>query len=218
MSRNSSLTKNETDHAADVATAAAANALPKALRAGESAPAFKLLDTSGNTVTLEKALRTGPVVLNFFRGAWCDFGESSLAQLASTYEKITHAGAVAFAIAPPSRASADRPPLPIPELMDVEMKVARAFGLVFELPEELRPRYVELGYVPPKSRKPDSFLAPIQATYLIDQGGVILLAHIDADYRRPLDNAALLGALRGMRARSKAREETAKSKGSWQLK
>jgi peroxiredoxin len=218
MSRDSSGKKDETDYAADIATAAAASALPKALRAGERAPAFKLIDTKGNPIMLESALQAGPVVLNFLRGAWCSFGESSLAQLASTYEKILDAGGVAFAVAPPSRASADRMPLPIPELIDVEMKVARSFGLAFELPEELRSRYIELGYIPPKSRKPDSFLAPIQATYLIDQKGVILLAHIDADYRHQLDNEALLGALKGIRARSQAREHAAKSKGNWRLK
>lgn len=218
MSRKSSGNSGDTDHAANIATAAAASALPNTVRAGERAPAFKLLDSQGNTVSLEAALRTGPVVLNFLRGAWCSFGETSLAQLALTYEKILDAGAVAFAVAPPSRTPADRLPLPIPELIDVEMKVARAFGLAFELPEELRARYIELGYVPPKSRKPDSFLAPIQATYLIDQNGVVLLAHIDADYRHPLDNEALLGALRGIRARSQAREHAVKSKGNWRLK
>jgi peroxiredoxin len=218
MSRDSSGKKDEADYAADIATAAAASALSKALRAGERAPTFKLIDTKGNPIMLETALQAGPVVLNFLRGAWCSFGESSLAQLALTYEKILDAGGVAFAVAPPSRVSADRMPLPIPELIDVEMKVARSFGLAFELPEELRSRYIELGYIPPKSRKPDSFLAPIQATYLIDQKGVILLAHIDADYRHQLDNEALLGALKGIRARSQSREHAAKSKGNWRLK
>ncbi|MGC1329353.1 peroxiredoxin-like family protein [Pseudomonas sp.] len=205
------------DRAARIATEAAAHALPKALRAGASAPTFKLLDTLGNVITLETALQAGPVVLNFVRGAWCTFGESSLVQLASTYEKILGAGATAFAVAPPSRSSADQPPLPIPELIDVDMKVACAFGLAFELPEELRSRYIELGYIPPKCRKPDSFLVPIQATYLIDQDGVVLLAHIDTDYRHPLDNEALLGALAKIRARSTAREQAARSRGNWGL-
>lgn len=218
MSRKSAGNNDDTDHAADLATAAAAGAFPKALRAGARAPAFNLLDSQGNPVSLETALRTGPVVLNFLRGAWCSFGESNLAQLACTYEKILDSGAAAFAVVPPSPTPANRLPLPIPELIDVEMKVARAFGLVFELPEALRARYLELGYVPPKSRKPNSFLAPIQATYLIDQNRVVLLAHIDADYRHPLDNEALLGALRGIRARSKTREQAVKSKGNWRFK
>ncbi|MFJ3486050.1 peroxiredoxin-like family protein [Pseudomonas sp. NPDC090202] len=218
MSRIFPECSDTSEHAAEIATAAAVAVLPKALRAGDRAPGFKLPDLQGKVISLETALQTGPVVLNFLRGAWCGFGESSLAQLANSYERILDAGATAFAVAPPSQAPAVRLPLPIPELIDAQMKVARAFGLAFELPEALRSRYIALGYTPPKSRKPDSFLAPIQATYLIDQHGVIVLAHVDADYRRPLDNEALLGALRGMRSRTRSREQAVKAKSYWRLK
>lgn len=218
MSPISSTSNFDVDRAASTAMTAAAGAVSSALRAGKRVPAFELPDTEGNAVSLDQALGAGPVVLNFLRGAWCAFGEESLAQLAATYENIVSTGASAFAIAPPSRISQPGGSVPIPELVDRDMKVARAFGLTFELPVELRPRYLELGYVPPKTRKSDSFLVPIPATYLVDQEGVIVLAHIDADYRHHLDSEALLGALKALQARNAARKRAGTgSAGKWRL-
>jgi peroxiredoxin len=218
MSPVLSESKFEVDRMASTAVTAASRAVSNALRAGTRVPPFELTDTQGNNVSLDHALGSGPVVLNFLRGAWCAFGEESLAQLAATYERIVSLGATAFAIAPPSRFSQPAASMPIPELVDKDMKVARAFGLVFDLPVELRPRYLELGYVPPNTRKSDRFLVPIPATYLINQDGVILLAHIDADYRHHLDNEALLGALQALQARNAGRDRAAKgSLGKWRL-
>jgi peroxiredoxin len=218
MSPISSGSKFDADRAANTAMTAAASAVSNALRAGKRVPVFELPDTHGNAVSLDQALGRGPVVLNFLRGAWCAFGEESLAQLAATYESIVAVGASAFAIAPPGRIPQPGGSVPIPELVDRDMLVARTFGLVFELPVELRPRYLELGYVPPKTRRPDSFLVPIPATYLVDQEGVIVLAHIDADYRHHLDSEALLGGLKALQARTAARERSARSSsGKWRL-
>jgi peroxiredoxin len=218
MSLIFSESKFDVDRGASMAVTAAARAVSNALRAGKRVPPFELPDTNGNAVSLDQALGAGPVVLNFLRGAWCAFGEESLAQLASTYERIVSVGASAFAIAPPGQISQPGGSVPIPELVDRDMKVARAFGLVFDLPVELRQRYLELGYVPPKTRKSDSFLVPIPATYLVDQEGVIVLAHIDADYRHHLDNEALLGALKALQARNVVRERASKGlTGKWRL-
>lgn len=218
MSPISSGSKFDVDRAATTAMTAAASAVSSALRAGKRVPVFELPDTHGNPVSLDQALGGGPVVLNFLRGAWCAFGEESLAQLAATYASIVSVGASAFAIAPPGPMSQPGGSVPIPELVDRDMKVARAFGLVFELPAELRSKYLELGYVPPKTRRPDSFLVPIPATYLIDQEGVIVLAHIDADYRHHLDSEALLGALKALRARTASRERAGGgAPGKWRL-
>ncbi|MBW1636514.1 MAG: hypothetical protein JRC87_07635 [Deltaproteobacteria bacterium] len=41
-----------------------------AIQPGEKAPAIILTDTDNNTVELYDALRTGPVILKFFRGHW----------------------------------------------------------------------------------------------------------------------------------------------------
>jgi hypothetical protein len=44
-------------------------------------------------------------------------------------------------------------------------------------------------------------LLPIPATYVVDTGGLIALAFVDADYRNRLDPAEIVRALQGLRAR-----------------
>ena len=43
------------------------------LRAGDSAPDFTLFNAFGRRVKLSDQLKEGPVVLAFYRGAWCPF-------------------------------------------------------------------------------------------------------------------------------------------------
>src|SRR5437899_276350 len=45
----------------------------QAVKAGESAPLFRLRSNTGDFVGLSEALNRGPVVLSFFRGGWCPF-------------------------------------------------------------------------------------------------------------------------------------------------
>lgn len=40
------------------------------LKAGDRAPDFELTAATGERVSLRKVLRTGPVVLSFYRGHW----------------------------------------------------------------------------------------------------------------------------------------------------
>ena len=49
---------------------AESSALARALKTGQVAPDFALPDANGNSVSLAKLLREGPVVLTFYRGHW----------------------------------------------------------------------------------------------------------------------------------------------------
>ena len=195
------------DADAELAIAASYESASRALQAGARAPLFTLADVSGKRVALENLLSTGPVVLHFFRGAWCSFGEESLTEFASTYHNVVALGASAVAIAPPSTPLAQggplspRLPLPMRELQDIDMKVALAYGLAFELPAGLRPRYESLGYVPPSTKKAGTWLVPLPATYLLDRDGTVALAYIDVDYRKRFEPESLLTALRAVQAR-----------------
>lgn len=196
-------TRADGDADAELTVAASSKAASRALRAGARAPLFTLKDTEGEKVSLEALLHVGPVVLHFFRGPWCSFGEESLGGFAAIYQKIVDTGASAIAIAPPSNSAMQRTESPMRELQDVDMKVSRAFGLAFDLPMGLRARYEALGYVPPQTGHAETWLVPLPATYLLDRDGMVVLAFIDVDYRRHLEPASLLTAVRALQTRRK---------------
>lgn len=188
------------DPDAELTIAASGKAASRALRAGARAPLFTLADANGREVALEDRLRDGPVVLQFQRGAWCSYGEESVAALAARHDEAVELGASVLVIAPPCAVAPPHAAWPMPELRDVDMKVARAYGLAFELPASLRPRYERLGYVPPSTGNAADWLVPLPATYLLDRDGVVVLAFIDLDYRNRYGGAALLDALKALKA------------------
>jgi peroxiredoxin len=165
---------------------------------------------SGREVVLEELLHEGPVVLHFFRGPWCSFGEESLAEFAATCQKVVELGASAVAIAPPREVATGSVPMPMRELQDIDMKVARAYGLAFDLPAGLRPRYEAPGNVPPPTGRAGTWLVPLPATYLLDRDGIVALAFIDVDYRRHFEPGSLLSAFRALQARHESPRRSAR--------
>ncbi|MFZ6648025.1 peroxiredoxin-like family protein [Undibacterium sp. TJN25] len=184
----------------ELAVAAASRVSSTALQAGMRAPLFALADAEGKEITLEALLDAGPVVLNFFRGAWCSYGARSLADFSAVAEELAALGASAVTIGPSIQAlQRSTSAAAITELYDVDMEVARTYGLTFNLPSSLRQLYRQLGYQPPNnSDMADSWLVPVPAMYLVNRDGVIVLASVELDYRKRFGAASLLGALKAI--------------------
>jgi peroxiredoxin len=89
--------------------------------------------------------------------------------------------------------------LTFPVLSDRGNNVARSYGLVFTLPESVRPFYKSSGIDLPAANGDESFELPVPATYVIDQQGRIRWAHVDLDYTVRAEPADILKALDGIR-------------------
>jgi peroxiredoxin len=82
-------------------------------------------------------------------------------------------------------------------LSDVGNAVARSYGLVFRLDDELVPIYRDTWKIVLSERNgDDSWTLPIPGTFVIGPSGSIELAFVDADYTRRLEPEALLDAAR----------------------
>jgi peroxiredoxin len=81
-------------------------------------------------------------------------------------------------------------------LSDLGNRVAREFGLVFTMPEELREIYPKLGMDVPSANGDDSYQLPVPATYVIDSAGLIVLDFVEIDYTKRLEPTLILEALR----------------------
>lgn len=90
---------------------------------------------------------------------------------------------------------AEKNALPFEVLSDVGNRVARSFGLVFALVDELRPLYDQIGAKLSDFNGDTSYELPIPATYIIGRNGVIQLAYVDADYTRRLEPADIIDRL-----------------------
>ncbi|WP_280254737.1 peroxiredoxin-like family protein [Nocardia wallacei] len=166
-----------------------------ALTTGALAPDFTRTDQRGTPFTLTDALREGPVVLTFYRGGWCPYCNVQLHTLQQALPEFRAHGARLVAISPEppddSLTTAERHALEFDVLFDDRNGVARAFGLVFTVPEDVRELYRTAG----ADLTATNDELPIPATYVIDTDRRIRYAHVDGDYRHRAEAADILTAL-----------------------
>ena len=118
-------------------------------------------NANGKTVRLDDLLQHGPVVVAFYRGGWCPYCNLELRALQKTLPEIEKHGAQLVAISPQtpdsSLSTQQKDELQFQVLSDKHNAVARQFGLVFTLPEEIRTIYKGFGHDLAARNGDDSF-------------------------------------------------------------
>lgn len=174
-------------------------AVTLSLGVGDTAPDFVLPGADGQRVRLSEMLRTGPVVLAFYRGSWCPYCNTELRGLQLALPQIEAARARLVAISPQTADSSvsirDRQSLTYPVLSDTGNHVARQYGLVFRVGPDVRARYEEAGIDLARSNGDRSWELPVPATYVVAPDGTITYAFVEADYSRRAAPADVVAAL-----------------------
>jgi peroxiredoxin len=67
-------------------------------------------------------------------------------------------------------------------LSDPGNQIAKSYGLVYALPEDLRKIYMQFGIDVPKHNGDDSWTLPVPARYIIDPKGIVRYAAVEVDY------------------------------------
>jgi peroxiredoxin len=115
-------------------------------------------------------------------------------------DRIKELGASLVAISPEmpdnSLSTTEKNSLTFEVLSDSGNRVAREFGIVFQLPIELRPIYAGFGIDLTKANDDDTFELPIPATYVIGTDRKIRKAFVDADYTKRLDPEEIIAVLK----------------------
>ncbi|MFJ9415196.1 peroxiredoxin-like family protein [Streptomyces sp. NPDC101227] len=178
---------------------AASGQAARALNVGDPAPRFGLPAANGTTVTLDALLADGPVVLTFYRGAWCPFCNLALRALQQQHGEITARGAQLVAVSPQipdeSLSLAEKHALAFPVLSDLGCDTAKQYGLSFGLTEDLAAVYDSLGFDLERVNGGHPHTLPIPATYVIDRDAVIRWAFVDTDYKARAEPSDILAAL-----------------------
>jgi len=172
----------------------------KTTNKGDNFPSFHLPNADSKPRALTDFLSNGPLVISFYRGAWCPYCNLEINALQKRLPDITAAGAQLVAISPQlpdmSIDQISNSHLGFEVLSDIGNKLAKQCGLVFTLPESLRPIYEAWQLDIPRHNGDDSFELPMPATYIIDTDGVIRYAFVDMDYTKRLEPDIILEQLK----------------------
>ncbi len=175
-----------------------AGILKTAKNVGDNAPDFSLTNALGQKVSLAEKLNHGPVVLTWYRGGWCPYCNLTLAYLQKELPRFKAAGAQLLALTPelPDRSlsTKEKHGLEFEVLSDVGNTVARTYGLVFKLTEELITSY-QKNFDVTAYNGDTSYELPLAATYVVDQKGQIRYAFLDSDYRHRAEPEDILKVL-----------------------
>jgi peroxiredoxin len=175
--------------------------LNSALNVGDLAPDFELQDQTGVAVKLSDVLKDGPVVLTWYRGGWCPYCNITLAFLQEKLPEFEAAGGQLVALTPElpdsSMSTTEKHALEFDILSDVGNKVARKYGVVFKLTNDVAARYQQ-GFNLHAYNGDESDELPLAATYIIDTKGKIRYAFLDVDYRNRAEPSDIIDVLNGL--------------------
>ena len=175
-----------------------------AIGEGDAAPDFELPNAQGIEVALSSLLANGPVVLTFYRGGWCPYCNLQLRAYQRILPEIRELGGQLVAVSPEppdaSLTTAEKNELEFEVLSDVDVTVARAYRILFDLSERLQKTYVGMGRELTELNADGQWHLPIPATYVIDRDGRVALAYVDPEYRNRLEPSDILSALQRLRA------------------
>lgn len=176
----------------------------RAVQAGEQAPAFRLRDERGRAFSSRETLLRGPMVLMFYRGRWCPYCTVDLHAIELAFHDIRRLGASLVVIsqqtADESLQTQKRNGLSFQSLVDREGRVAHAFGLRWQLPDELRAIELDCGLDLAAFNGDPGWTLPMPARYVVSPDGTVEYADISPDYTRRGDPSELYPVLASLTA------------------
>jgi len=154
----------------------------------------------GKKVSLYSQLKKGPVILTFYRGAWCPFCNIELHALKKSMPWFKKYKAQVIAVTPQkpdqSLSQIKKAKYPFKILSDLDSKVMKAYKLYFRLDPALVLLYKKHGLDVESYNGKGRTVLPVPGTFVIDQQGIIRAAFSNVDYKVRMEPAAILAALK----------------------
>lgn len=157
------------------------------LGVGERAPDFTATHADGTPYVFRASHLRQPYVLIFYRGGWCPFCNTQLADMHAVEPKLREAGFEVVFL------STDRPELLYPSLKDQTvsytllsdpgLKAAQAFHIAFHLDDEHYAQQLKWGVDLEKTTGTKAHALPVPSVFIIDASGVIRFVYSNPDFK-----------------------------------
>jgi len=158
------------------------------LKVGTMAPDFTALTYENNTLTLSDHFKQGPVVLIFYRGAWCPYCSLHLRSFQERLGDFQKLGATVLAVSVDQQEYGikivQKEALGFDVISDPGSEILREYNVVFQVPDDLAQKYLDEYQIDLQahSGRKDHVIA-VPATYVIDMTGKIIFAYANTDYK-----------------------------------
>lgn len=190
--------KNNTIEAAQSAARSAEEICP--ILVGSAVPELTVRTVDGEPVDLNETIRNKPAVLIFYRGGWCPYCNTQLAQLQQIEAEIIKYGYQIIAISPdkPGKMaeSIDEHKMNYLLLSDSDMAAAKAFGIAFKLDESTIKKYDEYGIDLYAASGEKHYSLPVPSVFVIGTDEIIKFEYVNPNYKIRLNPDILLSVVK----------------------
>jgi peroxiredoxin len=161
---------------------------PEGLFIGSKAPEFRAKDQQGQEVRLKDLLKKGKVVIIFYRGQWCPYCNKELQKLQDSLQAIKGKGATLIAVTPEKPESIlktiEKTKASFPIIFDEDLKIMKAYDVVYEVPENMISRYRSAGIDIEENNGKNGKFLPVPAVYVIDKEATVVYRFFEPDYKK----------------------------------
>ncbi|MDP5106812.1 MAG: AhpC/TSA family protein, partial [Polaribacter sp.] len=160
-----------------------------------------LPNPDGKLISLDSLLKNGPLVVSFYRGDWCPYCNLQLRALQARLPEIHDLGATLVAISPQvpdgSLTKSEISEMDFMVLSDQDAKIARKFGVAWEVPEFLTEHMrVDRNLDLEKINHGNGNVLPIPATFILGKDGIVTWNYVNVDYRTRSEPEEIIEALK----------------------
>lgn len=169
---------------------------------GEKIPDLTLMDINGKEFKLKKAFKKKPTLLIFYRGSWCPYCNTHLADLRKIEDQLVKMGVQIIAISPDLPAflkeTVEKNKLGYQLVSDSKMQAAKALGLAFRLDDDTVEKYKGYKIDLTKQSGEDHQLLPVPAAILVKKDGTIAFSFVAPNYKVRVENEVILAAAKAL--------------------
>jgi len=158
-----------------------------AINVGDTAPDFAIPNAAGKSIVLTDLLKSGPVVLTFYRGGWCPYCNAQLSDLHLVEPKLRKSGFEIVFL------STDRPELLYSSLKatdihytllsDSRLEAAKSFHVAYHVDDATFAKMREYGVDLEASTGTKQHELPVPSVFIIDTSGTIRFVYSNPDYK-----------------------------------
>jgi peroxiredoxin len=161
---------------------------PKGLNVNDKAPLFSAKNQEGKLISLQEKIKSGPVILIFYRGQWCPYCNRQLKNLEDSLALLTAKNATLIAVTPEKteniNKTIEKTKATYPVLFDDSLKIMKSYDVAFAVDQKMKERYKGYGVDFDEVNGTNGANLPVPAVYIINKKGEIIYKFFDTDYRK----------------------------------
>jgi peroxiredoxin len=161
--------------------------VPHGLQPGDKAPDFAGYDQAGKHVQSKEILKSGPIVLFFYRGKWCPVCSKYLNNYQDSINILLDMGVNVVAVTPESVENVEQTvnlhKLSFTVIYDCQEQIMKDYDVFFNVTRDYQDLVLKKYSIDIAGNNGrDAAHLPVPATYIISREGMIVAVQFDLDF------------------------------------